>query len=48
MLASLKGNVFYVFAFMCLICLVFIWAFVPETKGKTPEQIEAELYGVHR
>lgn len=47
MLAALKGNVFHVFAAMCLICFIFIWIFVPETKGKSLEQIERELFGVH-
>ena len=45
MLAALQGHVFYVFAAMCLICFVFIQRFVPETKGKTLEQIEWELFG---
>jgi sugar porter (SP) family MFS transporter len=45
MLAALAGNVFYVFAFMCLLCFGFVWAFVPETKGKTLEQIEAQFFG---
>jgi len=45
MLAALKGNVFYLFALMCAVCFLFILVFVPETKGKTLEQIEAELFG---
>jgi len=45
MLAALKGNVFYVFALMCALCFTFILKFVPETKGKTLEKIEAELFG---
>jgi MFS transporter, SP family, arabinose:H+ symporter len=44
MLEALKGSVFYVFAAMCLICFGFIALFVPETKGKTLEQIETELF----
>jgi SP family arabinose:H+ symporter-like MFS transporter len=49
MLLALKGNVFHVFALMCALCFVFILIFVPETKGKTLEQIEGELYqgGTH-
>jgi len=47
MLATLAGRVFYVFAAMCLLCLGFIWWFVPETKGKTLEAIEAELFGIN-
>jgi SP family arabinose:H+ symporter-like MFS transporter len=44
MLEALKGSVFYVFAAMCLLCFAFIALFVPETKGKTLEQIETELF----
>jgi MFS transporter, SP family, arabinose:H+ symporter len=45
LLAALKGQVFYLFAAMCLLCFVFVMAFVPETKGKTLEQIELEFFG---
>ena len=45
MLDTLKGNVFYVYAAVCALCLIFMWRFVPETKGKTLERIEHELYG---
>jgi SP family arabinose:H+ symporter-like MFS transporter len=48
MLDVLKGHVFYVFAALCGLCLAFIGYFVPETKGKTLEAIEAELFGVGR
>jgi SP family arabinose:H+ symporter-like MFS transporter len=46
MLDVLKGHVFYVFAGLCALCLTFIAYFVPETKGKTLEIIEGELFGV--
>jgi sugar porter (SP) family MFS transporter len=45
MLATLEGNVFYLFALMCVLCFLFILTFVPETRGRTLETIEAELYG---
>lgn len=44
MLTALGGDVFYVYAFMCLLCYAFIWRFLPETKGKTLEQIEAKYF----
>jgi SP family arabinose:H+ symporter-like MFS transporter len=44
MLAVLKGDSFYVFAFICLACFGFVWRFVPETKGKTLEEIEHQFY----
>lgn len=46
MLAQMKGNAFFVFASMCAICLVFILLCVPETKGKSLEQIEHELFKI--
>jgi len=48
MLDVLKGHVFYVFAGICALCLAFIAYFVPETKGKTLETIENELFGIGR
>ncbi len=37
------GNslTFWIYAFMALVTLLFVWFIVPETKGKTLEQIEA-------
>lgn len=46
MLAGLHSRVFFVFALMCGVCFVFIWRFVPETKGKTLEEIERQLFGL--
>lgn len=40
MLDAMKGKVFWVYAVICVISLIFVLAFVPETKGKTLEQIE--------
>ena len=31
---------YFIFAAMCIATIVFIWKFVPETKGKSLEQIE--------
>lgn len=45
MLAALNSRVFFVFALMCALCFAFIWKFVPETKGKTLEEIERQLFG---
>jgi SP family arabinose:H+ symporter-like MFS transporter len=46
MLAAMKGDAFFVFAAMCALCFVFIALCVPETKGKSLEQIERELFKV--
>ncbi len=40
MLEQLAGNSFFVYAVMCAIAFVFVALFVPETKGKSLEEIE--------
>jgi MFS transporter, SP family, galactose:H+ symporter len=42
-LLHVAGNAltFWIYAFLALVTLVFVWFIVPETKGKTLEQIEA-------
>lgn len=44
MLSALQGSVFNVFAFACLVCLIFIILYLPETKGRTLESIERQFY----
>jgi sugar porter (SP) family MFS transporter len=44
MLRALEGHVFYVFAFSCLVCLIFICRCVPETKGRSLEDIERQYF----
>ena len=36
---------FWIYAGICAVTVVFTWRFVPETKGKSLEQIESELGG---
>ena len=44
MLEALSGAVTYlVFAFICLVNLWYVWRHVPETKGKTLEELEKKL-----
>ncbi|HOW69168.1 MAG TPA: sugar porter family MFS transporter [Phycisphaerae bacterium] len=40
MLAWLAGYVFFVYAAMCAVAVMFVLLYVPETKGKSLEQIE--------
>ncbi len=40
MLEKLQGSVFFVYALMCVVSFFFVAFFVPETKGKTLEEIE--------
>lgn len=40
MLEQLQGRAFFVYGAMCVVAVVFVAVFVPETKGKTLEEIE--------
>jgi hypothetical protein len=40
MLKALAGYAFFVYAAMCVVSFLFVAAVVPETKGKTLEEIE--------
>jgi len=31
---------YFIFAFFCLIAMIFVWKLVPETKGKSLEEME--------
>jgi SP family xylose:H+ symportor-like MFS transporter len=35
-----RGFPFWLYGAFCAVLLVFVWRFVPETKGKTLEEIE--------
>ena len=35
-----RGFPFLLYAFFCAVSVLFVWRFVPETKGKTLEEIE--------
>jgi SP family xylose:H+ symportor-like MFS transporter len=35
-----RGFPFWIYGVFCVCLLVFVWRFVPETKGKTLEEIE--------
>jgi sugar porter (SP) family MFS transporter len=35
-----RPNTFWTYCVMCVICFLFVLAFIPETKGKTLEEIE--------
>ena len=37
------GNTFWIYAAICAVGFVFVRLLVPETKGKTLEQLEREL-----
>ena len=37
-----RANTFWTYAVMCGVSLVFVAAFIPETKGKTLEAIERQ------
>jgi facilitated trehalose transporter len=44
-LAAGIHGAFYLFGGMCALALVFVWACVPETQGRSLEDIEKSLTG---
>lgn len=46
MLKTMRENVFWFYGGMCVVTFVFVWKVIPETQGKSLEQIEHELLGL--
>ena len=38
-----SGNTYLIYSFFGLLTLIFVWRFVPETKGKSLEELESKL-----
>lgn len=38
-----SSNTYFIYAFFGLLTLIFVWKFIPETKGKSLEELEADL-----
>jgi MFS family permease len=38
-----SGNTYLIYSFFGLLTLIFVWQFVPETKGKSLEELESKL-----
>jgi sugar porter (SP) family MFS transporter len=45
LLDSLRGYSFVIYGSMCVLCLFFVLKYLHETKGKTLEEIEADIAG---
>ncbi len=45
LLENLKGNAFFLYAGLCAVAFFFVLACVPETRGKSLEQIERDWLG---
>ena len=43
LLKAVEGHVFFIFAAINVICFVFEWKYLPETRGKSLEELEREL-----
>jgi SP family arabinose:H+ symporter-like MFS transporter len=41
------ASTFWIFAALCIPSILLVWRVLPETKGKSLEQIERQLLGVH-
>jgi SP family arabinose:H+ symporter-like MFS transporter len=40
------SSAFGAYSIICFIILLFVWKFIPETKGKSLEEIEIQLVGL--
>jgi hypothetical protein len=46
MMLMAKRSAFFLFGFLTLVALGYFWRRVPETKGRSLQQIEHDLVGV--